>query len=85
MLLRQLSYAIKNQLKAFKVTILGISCLSKCLYGICEGANEGKESVIGALIALKHSKRQEMSLSVISVWTLLPRRYFIPRTEANND
>ena len=55
------------QIKALKVTILGISCLSKCLYGICEGANEGKESVIGAFITLKHSKRQEMSISVISV------------------
>ena len=34
MLLRQLSYAIKNQLKAPKAPTRGISCLSLVLYGI---------------------------------------------------
>ena len=38
MLLRQLSYAIKNQLKAPKAPSRGISCLSLVLYGTRTGS-----------------------------------------------
>ena len=37
-LLRQLSYAIQNQLKAPKAPTRGISCLSLVLYGIRIGS-----------------------------------------------
>ena len=42
-MLRQLSYAIKNQLKAPKAPYKGLSCLSLVLYGIrISGSMHGK-------------------------------------------
>ena len=48
-MLRQLSDAIKNQLKTSKAPTRDISCLSMLLYGIrIGGFHAGKGSVIGA-------------------------------------